>query len=98
MESTAHAARNAGKEQYIKKTHTKQTQNFKTIKRSNTIVEALSLPTLCNLNPRSVYNKINEIHEFARSEEIDILFMSEYWERESKTLNEIINLEDHQVT
>ena len=69
---------------------------MKTVKRSNNILEALSLQTPCNLNPRSVCNKIIEFHEFVKSEEIDILFMSEFWERERKTLTEIINLEDHQ--
>ena len=70
---------------------------MKTIKRSNNIVEALSLPTICNMNPRSVYNKVKEFHEFVASEEIDILFMSESWEREDKTLKDIINLENHTV-
>ena len=57
-------------------THGKQTHTVKT-KISNKIVEALSLPTICNMNPRSVYNKIKEFHEFVKSEEIDIIFMSE---------------------
>ena len=32
-----------------------------------------------------------------KEEDVDIIFMSESWERESKTLDEIINLEDHIV-
>ena len=32
-----------------------------------------------------------------REEEIDVIFMSETWERENCTLEEIINLEDHSV-
>ena len=67
------------------------------IKRSNNLVEALSLPTICNLNPRSVYNKVAEFHEFVKNEDIDIVFMSESWERENKNLSEIINLEEHEV-
>ena len=58
---------------------------------------ALSLITLCNFNRISVYNKVAEFHDFVKSEEIDILFMSESWERKSKTLTEMINLEDHEV-
>ena len=50
------------------------------------------LPTICNLNPRSIYNKVHEFHEFVRNEEIDIIFMSESWEREQLCLEEIINL------
>ena len=49
------------------------------------------------MNPRSVYNKINEFHEFVENEEVDLVFMSESWERESYTLEEIIHLENHIV-
>ena len=61
------------------------------------MVEALSLPIICNMNPRSVYNKIKEFPDFVKSEEIDIIFMSESWERENKTLKEIVSLEHHIV-
>ena len=47
------------------------------------------------MNPRSVYNKINEFHTFVQEEQVDLLFMSESWEREDLTLSEIITLEDH---
>ena len=60
-------------------------------------MEALALPTLVNLNPRSLYNKINEFQEFVVSEDVDIVFLSETWERQNKTLSEIINLEDYAV-
>ena len=70
---------------------------MKTVKRSNKVLEAISLPTLCNLNPRSLYNKINEFQEFVRNEDVDIVFLSETWERELKTLSEIITLEDYTV-
>ena len=68
-----------------------------TVKRSNKIVHALNLPTVINLNPRSVYNKIYEFHVLVKEEEADVIFMSESWERENKTLDEIISLEDHVV-
>ena len=77
--------------------HIKPSHNLKTIKRSNKVFEALALPTLSNLNPRSLYNKINEFQEFVLSEDVDIVFLSETWERENKTLSEIINLEDYVV-
>ena len=64
-------------------------QNLKVIKRDNKVIQALNLPTICNLNPRSVYNKTNEFHTFVEQEEIDLLFMSESWEREHLTLEEI---------
>ena len=31
--------------------------NLVTVKRSNKVMEALSLPKVLNLNPRSIYNK-----------------------------------------
>ena len=68
-----------------------------TIVRSNKLVHALDLPTILNLNPRSVYNKINEFHSLVEEEEADIIFMSESWERENKTLDQIVNLADHIV-
>ena len=49
------------------------------------------------MNPRSVYNKIDEFHEFVTEEEVDVIFLSESWERENLTLDQIIKLEDHEV-
>ena len=64
---------------------------------SNKFFQALSLPTICNMNPRSVYNKVQEFHTFVEEEEVDLIFMSESWEREYLTLDQIIKLEDHVV-
>ena len=55
------------------------------MKRSNKPLQALNLPVIANINPRSVYNKVKEFHTFVREEEIDVVFMSESWEREDKT-------------
>ena len=49
------------------------------------------------MNPRSVYNKIEEFHTMVTEEEVDVLFMSESWERENETLDQIIQLEDYVV-
>ena len=84
------------KNENLSKNYTNR-NNLKVIKRSNKLIQALNLPTICNLNPRSVYNKIDEFHTFVKEEEVDLLFMSESWEREYLTLNQIINLEDHTV-
>ena len=67
------------------------------IKRSNKIVQAINLPSIANINPRSVYNKVKEFHTFVLQKEIDVVFMSESWERENLTLQDIINLEDNTV-
>ena len=71
--------------------------NLITIKRSNKPFYALNLPVLANINPRSVYNKVSEFHSFVKEEEVDMVFMSESWEREEKTLKEIIKLENYEI-
>ena len=52
---------------------------------------------MINLNPRSVYNKVDEFHSLVTELDADLIFMSESWERENLTLNQVINLENHQV-
>ena len=52
---------------------------------------------MINLNPRSVYNKVNEFHSLVSELSVDLIFMSESWERESLTLDQIIDLENYQV-
>ena len=59
--------------------------------------QALNLPTLCNINPRSLYNKRTEFCTFIEQESIDIAFISETWERENETLNDIIEIENFQI-
>ena len=46
------------------------------VKKSSNIYQALRLPTLCNMNPRSVYNKLDEFHTFVKEEELDCIFLS----------------------
>ena len=53
-----------------------------TVKRSNKLLHALDLPVVLNLNPRSIYNKISQFHTFVLEHEIDLVCMSESWERE----------------
>ena len=64
---------------------------------TNKVNQALHLPTIMNLNPRSVYNKVEDFHTFVEVEEIDCIFLSESWERPDQPLEEIINLPDHTV-
>ena len=70
---------------------------MRTIKRSNKCLQALELPTVVNLNPRSVYNKRDEFHALVSELSVDLVCMSESWEREGLTLDQIIDLEDHQI-
>ena len=61
------------------------------------MVQALNLPVICNLNPRSIYNKVDEFSTFVEQESVDLLFMSESWERDNLTLDKIIKLENHTI-
>ena len=50
-----------------------------------------------NVNPCSVYNKVDEFHAFVEEEEIDCVFMSESWEGPGQPLEQIINLPNYTV-
>ena len=52
------------------------------IKKSDKALAAVNLPTVVNLNPRSVYNKISEFHDMVEQYDVDLVLMSESWERE----------------
>ena len=80
-----------------KNVSTANLNNLTVVKRSNKPLQALYLPVIANINPRSVDNKVKEFHAFAMEEEIDVVFMSESWEREDKQLNVIIELQDHEI-
>ena len=54
-----------------------KSKNIQVIGKSNKFMQALSLPIICNMNPRSVYNKVEEFHTFVEEEEVDLLLMSE---------------------
>ena len=73
-------------------------QNNHTIKRSNKTSVSLCLPNICNINPQSVYNKQEEFITFVEEMVSDVIFMSESWERENLTLDNIMKpLENHTV-
>ena len=72
-------------------------KNFKNMKKSNKLLQALSLPTIMNVNPRSIYNKREEFHAFVEEHSIDCVFMSESWERPDEPLEQIIDLPNHTV-
>ena len=59
--------------------------------------QALNLPKILNLNPRSAMNKIKEIQTFIEEEEIDLAVISESHDRENKRLEESIELSNHTV-
>ena len=59
-----------------KKNHVRLS-NIVTVQRSNKAVEALHLPKILNLNPRSAMNKIEELQTFIEEQNIDCAFISE---------------------
>ena len=48
--------------------------------------QAINLPKVMNLNPRSAMNKLKELENFIDEEEIDLAFISESHEREDNKL------------
>ena len=72
-------------------------KNLVVIKPSKKVFQALSLPKVLNLNPRSIYNKVEEFSTFVKEEQVDLICMSESWERENKTLDTVIKIDDFKV-
>ena len=71
---------------------TKMTKNV-----TNKVHEALVLPTCMNLNPRSIYNKVEQFITFVKEHSVQCIFLSESWERPEFNLAELINIEDFTV-
>ena len=53
-------------------------------------MQALDLPSIMNINPRSVYNKPEELKALIIEENIDCTFLSESWERPGFTLEQLL--------
>ena len=62
--------------------------NLTVVKRSNKILSPSNLPRLMILNPRSIYNKVDDFVSFEEGEKIDIVCMSESHERAYPDKNE----------
>ena len=67
------------------------------MKRNNNILKAIDLPTVMNINPRSIYNKVNEFLTLVEEYESDLIFMSETWDRATQPLENMIQIEDYRV-
>ena len=67
------------------------------VKRSNKLMEATKLPSVMNLNPRSIYNKIDEFLLLVEQYGSDLIFLSETWDRVSQPLQSLIQLENYEV-
>ena len=82
---------------YREERKSKKMSNLVVVKRSNKVFEALNLPKVLNLNPRSIYNKKKEFVTFVNEEQVDLVCISESWERENLTLDEVIKIPDYTV-
>ena len=82
----------------------KHNSNLHTVRRSNKVLQATCLPKVMNLNPRSIYNKLDEFVTFVEEQDIDLVCMSESHERayptkagKNQTLSDIIEIDNYQV-
>ena len=69
----------------------------KTIRRNNLVLQSMILPTVMNLNPRSVYNKHEELSTLIEQYSAEVICVSESWEKENKPLEEILDLPDYKI-
>ena len=67
------------------------------IKRDSKFQEAFSLPKIFNINPRSIYNKVIQLKTYIFEKCIDLVFVSESWERQDEPLANVLDIEDYQV-
>ena len=75
----------------------KHAQTLTVVKRSNKVFQALNLPKVLNLNPRSIYNKKEEFMTFVKEHDVSLICMSESWERESLGLDKLITLDNYEI-
>lgn len=69
----------------------------KVLKRNPVIQQAQAPPTIMNINPRSIYNKVNEFLTLVEQYQANLIFLSETWDRIEKPLGTIINIDEHRV-
>ena len=69
----------------------------KTLLRHSMISQSMALPTIMNLNPRSIYNKTEDFKLLIDQYDFDCIFMSESWEREKFSLKELLCLENYEI-
>ena len=69
----------------------------KAIKRNNKILQATHLPSVMNINPRSIYNKTNEFVTMVEQYESQLIFISESWDRIEQPLETIIKIDGYKI-
>ena len=69
----------------------------KVIIRNNSLLHALHLPSVMNINPRSIYNKADEFLTLVEQYESQVIFMSETWDRINQPIENLIKLENYKI-
>ena len=69
----------------------------KVLKRNNLLLQGIELPTVININPRSIYNKTDDFKILLEQYSGDAIFISESWNRESLPLDKLLQLENFKV-
>ena len=82
---------------FREKRKTQNNPNIVVVRRSNKVGQALTLPKILNINPRSAMNKVEELRTFIEEESIDCAFISESHETENRRLEDLISLDDYTV-
>ena len=75
----------------------KRISSNKVIRRSNRLLAAVHLPVVVNLNPRSIYNKVEEFKIMMSQLDCSLCFLSESWDRNNLGLDEIIQIENYKI-
>ena len=68
-----------------------------TVKRNNLVLQSINLPVIMNINPRSIYSKSEEFSLLLDQYSADIVCMSESWERENLTLDQLLQLDNYEI-
>ena len=63
-----------------------------TVRRNNLMLQAINLPVVMNINPRSIYNKSEEFSLLLEQYDADVICMSESFERENLPLEQLLDL------
>ena len=75
----------------------RKTANTVIICQNKKVFTATQLPTVINLNPRSVYNKRNEFKDMMKQLDVDICCMSESWDKKKFDLEKVIQMDGYQI-
>ena len=61
------------------------------------MLKASNLPKILIVNPRSVYNKVIQLKSFIKEHNLDLVCLSETWERVDEPLSKILAIKDYEI-